>query len=526
MRVWGLSPRVAVVLVALLPSLMVALVLAVAFAAGYIGALYRELWAAPAPLATATPMATPAPVAASAPLALNRAPDAEPAWPRYFAVQAFADARLGWSEGWDGANRALDAVWQRLRDWVLERENLGIRWLFILVAAAGVFISIFVGSLLAVAVAAAHWLVAGALVAGSSLVGALLWAGDWAFLRLNRVQTTCPSCYQEIACPIYACRSCGRKHRDIRPGRYGLLRRGCLCAERLPTRVARAGRTLEASCPNPNCGKQLPKGAGAARELTIAMVGPTGAGKTRLAFGMVMALEGAFVARQEPVLLTDDTRERYHELQAAIIRDEPIPETKSAPQAGLSLHVKPNRRRGRVIHIFDAAGAWFHSREDRGLGTEVLNVHDLRYLRRARSFVYVIDPLGIDELWEGLPPKLQDRLLKIRPERTAPAWRTFEQTLGSLRDMGVHTRWKLLAVAVSKADKLEGRFPLDAQAGNDSGQVAAGLSKLGLGSLVRTAGRFQPRFFHTAVTLDRGQMHHSVVELTNWVIPSRGGWIP
>jgi hypothetical protein len=506
--VWGLSPTVTAILVALLPSLLVALFLAVVFMAGYVGALYRELWAVPVPLTLAPD------------------PDREPAWPRYFATQAFGDAGRGWSEGLEGANQAVDASWRRLWDWVLDRDNLAIKGLFILVSIAGLIISIPLGYLLVGAVAAAHWLVAGSLALVTWLAGVLLWAGDWAFLRLNRVRTTCPACYQEIGCPVYACRDCGRKHRDIRPGRYGLLRRTCQCSERLPTRLARAGRTLDASCPNPDCGKQLPKGAGAAREHTIAMIGPTGAGKTRLAFGMVMALEGGFSAQPEPVSLTDDTRKRYDELQATIIRGEPIPETRPAPQPALSLHVKPNRRRGRVVHIFDAAGAWFHSREDRELGTEVLDVHDLRYLGRARSFVYVIDPLTIDDLWEELPPKLQDRLLEIRPERTAPAWRTFEQTVGSLRDMVVRPRWKRLAVVVSKADGLEGPFPLDPQAGDHSDQVAAGLTKLGLGGLVRTAERrFRAHFFHTAVTLDRGQVDRSVVELTNWIIPSRGGWI-
>jgi hypothetical protein len=504
---WGWSPWATVLGILLLPSLGVGLLLTAAYGVGYIGALYRELWAAPVDVA------------------LDPAPGAEPAWPRYFVNQAFDDLRQGWSERLEAADRVRDACWRAIRDRLLYWESPVIRLLLTAVTGIGMVISFILGAVIAGAVVAAHWVAAFLLAVVTGLTGVLLRVGDLAYLRMvRRARTTCPNggCYQEITCPVYACRECGRKHRDIRPGRYGLLRRICQCTARLPTRLAPASRTLDPSCPI--CGMQLPMGAGAARELTIAMVGPMGAGKTRLAVGMVMALEGAFIGQREPALLTDDTRERFLDLKAAIIRDEPIPETKSAPQTAYSLHVKPNRRPGRVIHIFDVAGAWFHSREERGLTTEVLHVHDLRYLRRARSFVYVVDPLAIDELWEGLPPKLQDRLLELRPERPASAWRTFQQTLQSLTDMGVQTRRKRLAVAVSKADKLERRFPLNPRADDDSGKVAGGLTELGLGSLVRTAGRFRPQFFYTAATLNGGQVHRSVVELANWVIP-RSGWI-
>jgi len=60
---------------------------------------------------------------------------------------------------------------------------------------------------------------------------------------------------------------------------------------------------------------------------------------------------------------------------------------------GYSLRVAPPQGAERVVHVFDAAGEVFASRE---------RTQELRYLRIARTFLFVVDPLSVESFWRSL----------------------------------------------------------------------------------------------------------------------------
>jgi hypothetical protein len=488
------------------PVAIFGLAVALASAAGYLALLREHLWATGEP-------SIPRPVGAGA----------EPAWPRYFRGQARDDLRRGWAEGLD---RAVEAG-TRLRRRVFLDESGEERYVsapVAVIAVLGGIVGMPTGFLLAAVVAGFHALVVVVLTAGSSVVVPLARMASWAQLRARRIRVTCPACYRDIACPVYACPRCGAKHHDIRPGRYGVLQRACRCGTRLPTLVPAAGLRLASHCPK--CDQRLPDWAGGARELVVSMLGPIGAGKTRLAISMLMALEGSLDQVRERMAhrLTAETWERYHVGRNAITAGEPTPPTGPNPPLAYSLSVRPNRGPAWIIHIFDASGSWFHSPPDKPEDKAKAGLQELAYLSRTQCFVYVVDPLTIDKLLDELPAELQDRMLDLRCPRAAPASRTFDHTVRYLRDMGIRTRRTRLAVPVTKADELGDQFLLAGGETRSRDPVAGALGKLRLGNLVRTSGSFKNRFFYTAAVVNGDKMDPNVLELTEWVVPPWRPW--
>ena len=72
--------------------------------------------------------------------------------------------------------------------------------------------------------------------------GAALRLADSAVLRIKNIRMVCPSCGERVRYPGYECpgdadpsSSMPQKHRDIRPGRYGIVRRRCLCGASMRT---------------------------------------------------------------------------------------------------------------------------------------------------------------------------------------------------------------------------------------------------------------------------------------------------
>ncbi|MGH8922117.1 MAG: hypothetical protein ACRD0H_27885, partial [Actinomycetes bacterium] len=180
----------------------------------------------------------------------------EPAWPDYLRSQLADDA-------WTAAGRLAELA---IRPWQVTTEAVGRLprpelWVPVMV------VPYMLCAAATVAVVAAG-AVAGALIAAA---GALLWIVRQGCVRvvglIDRVRrrrvgsaATCtrPGCHQVTDLPVVQC-DCDRKHFQLKPGRFGVFRRRCVCGRVLPTTVARAASWLLLRCPL--CQSPLPPGA-------------------------------------------------------------------------------------------------------------------------------------------------------------------------------------------------------------------------------------------------------------------------
>lgn len=126
------------------------------------------------------------------------------------------------------------------------------------------------------------------------------------FFAAKKISYRCPDCKSAYKLPIYICPKCGVKHRRLRPGVYGIIRRRCSCGEaKLPltakgrgyyrvwgekskiyhgvtvitsVRVKKKVRFSELAGKCPSCGRG--SNSGLTKPMSIALIGGAASGKT------------------------------------------------------------------------------------------------------------------------------------------------------------------------------------------------------------------------------------------------------
>ncbi|WP_199742453.1 TRAFAC clade GTPase domain-containing protein [Streptomyces triticirhizae] len=353
------------------------------------------------------------------------------------------------------------------------------------------------------------------LLQGLSRVAAhVLRATDRGVLRVRELHNgmLCPHCYERVPYPSYYCpeEGCGRRHNDIRPGRYGILRRRCLCGRRLPTLIMTGGYRLQAVCVH--CDSRMSQETGHYPELVVPLIGGTAAGKTQLMAALLMTLETGGT-RVTPADGT--TEEEYAALRYVLTSASHPRATPRALPRAYSVLLGAGRVR-RLVHLFDTAGERFTNRED---------TDALRYAAAARTFVFVLDPLSVPAFWDGLSPAARAGIDRSLASRVPPDL-VFQQAVQAVRHMGAPLGRSRLAVAVSKLDLIEGSGLLDGVRTDDSDAASEWLTRqLGLGNLVRSM-RHEFRdtrvFFTAAIALGEEETHPSLRPLLAWCFGGEG----
>jgi hypothetical protein len=446
----------------------------------------------------------------------------EPAYQHYLFEQARRDL---YHAGNTTITEGMVAVrgWARglTEKWFAEKETWSprshddtrmVRGGFGILLFAGLFAGCVGGAVLVAVLLLLQALTMGLLLAVGLAVAYGLREVDTVLLRLRGIRILCPSCFNRVVYPSYSCPGCATRHHDVRPGRYGVARRVCACGHRLPTLLLLGSHRMTAYCPSPGCGAQLVEGTGTAREVVLPMFGAGNAGKTRLMAVMVKAMLEMSSQRGPATTFADaDTERRYRQIEPALLAGDPTRQNlRKAPRA-YSLYVKPAAGSRRLVHVFDPSGEYFNETE---------RLQELRYMKSAETFLFVVDPLSIDMFWNALPRIDQNRLSALRATGS-PSF-VFEQTLHNVEQMGVAPKRARLAVTVSKADLLTDAMAGDLSADSDS--IAYWLESLGLGNMVRAMRHAfgDIRFFRTTAMLCGGQVDSSVENLLEWALGSGG----
>ncbi|MEV7215777.1 hypothetical protein AB0O31_22130 [Kitasatospora cineracea] len=374
-----------------------------------------------------------------------------------------------------------------------------------------------------------HWLVVLLLQGGVRLAAVLLAAVDLVLLRIRGLHegVLCPHCFARVRFPVHECSDgdCRRRHSELRPGRYGLLRRRCACGRQLPTTLLGGRYRLPSHCSHANCGRQLSTETGRFAEYVLPLIGGRAAGKTQLMAAILTHLQRPDPDGRPHGRLADrETEERYQLLREVL-------EISGHPRA-----TPPELRRGysvlldrgrppRLLHLFDTAGEWFVT----GVGSDAL-----RYSQAARTFLFVLDPLSVAAFWDQLGPERAERLDRTLASEMSPDT-VFTTAVNAVKNMGVPVRHCRLAVAISKTDLLE--QALDGPTGlprqDDSDAAEQWLREhLGLGGLLGNMSfEFREvRFFFTAALLHDSpedgaepEPHGSVVSLLRWCLADDRG---
>jgi hypothetical protein len=436
----------------------------------------------------------------------------EPAFEQYLFGQVRRDLTEALGRTRRRARRDFDRERQRISDrwlagpWTF--DDLGPR-LFGVLLFIGLLVGTLIGGLLVGLIALIQALLV-MVCAGLGLSAIFVLRGiDSAMLRARGIRMTCPGCYRHIPYPSYRCPGCGALHHDVRPGRYGVLRRRCACGEQsLPTLLIFGSHRLAAFCPYRVCGVPLAEATGTVGEAMLALFGGANAGKTRLLTIMVIALQAQAQAVQETAVdFADRLTARRLEGLVPLVRDDQImAKTVLDKPRAYSLYVRLAEASRQLVHFFDTGGERFYDLD---------RLAELEYFRSARTLIFVIDPFSIDAVWDALPAA---RRADFSPRADQPPWVVFQKLARGAREMRADVTQVRLAVAVSKADVLAGeQLPAPAA---DSDSIERWLVEMDQEPLVKSMRHTfgQVRFFHTSAVLSDGLVPPAINDLVAWVL--------
>lgn len=235
---------------------------------------------------------------------------------------------------------------------------------------------------------------------GATLCG-IAWLTDTMFLAILRISNVCDYCHKRFARPVYQCPNCGAKHRDLFPGRYGILHHTCQCGQKLPSSVLdrrRPRRKLTALCPYCLAAghDEIIRSAGS-RTICIPVVGGASSGKTSFinayAVSMITSRAGAHglttrfydkVREQRFATMMADSERGFVD-KTAVETDE-----QRASAFSMSFYLDgAGLRPSRLMQLLDIAGETFV----RGAENEQQNQY-----AHCEGIVLVIDPLAIPQV--------------------------------------------------------------------------------------------------------------------------------
>lgn len=425
---------------------------------------------------------------------------ADPAVLQYFYGPAATDAdqavRLAYEDSrrfWNSGVKRVMNYFDTNNPWITGPLGIGV--------AAGMAVGTVFGALAAASCALIHLLVVGLSAGFVRATGTALRGADSVVLRIKNIRMFCPVCFERVPYPGYVCpgHRCKHPHRDVRPGRFGIVRRRCQCGTSMKTLLLFGSSQMAAFCPH--CDHLLEHRPGEAPEIVLPFFGAVGAGKTRLLFSMVTQLQAWDADKKLKAEFADSVTARELATAEEILRcgtttSATLPEL---PRAHVIRLISGNNTR--ILHMFDAAGEHFYTDK---------RTQELGYLGKARTFVLVIDPLSVNSFWERLPPDRQAELELVRSTVPSPEL-AFHQAHQSIQAMGVRLKEARLAVVFSKADKID-------TPDGDVGEWAD--RELGLGNLVRSV-RLQfkeSRFMCAAAVMGDKGVHESIATLLRWIL--------
>ena len=109
------------------------------------------------------------------------------------------------------------------------------------------------------------------------LVFIVAWVVDRIYLIIRKIAQPCGNCQSKSTILHYECPNCGRIHKHLVSGPYGVFKHKCKCGKKLPCTFFN-GRAIKAKPICPCCGNYI-KGAGT-RPFMIQMIGGSNSGKT------------------------------------------------------------------------------------------------------------------------------------------------------------------------------------------------------------------------------------------------------
>lgn len=309
--------------------------------------------------------------------------DPQPAKVSYFFGKGYTDLVNTIKESWSKNLYSAGEQFSEARDKGLFTFSGGMN----LIAAISIFTF---GSIITAVTTLIHVAVLLLVFACIYIGFSVLWFIDRLYIMINKIKNACPNpdCQASFLIPVYECPVCGAKHTKLVPGKYGILKRTCLCGTKLPTTFLNGRGKLKAYCPK--CDTAL-SGDTASRQYAFPVIGGPSVGKTcfiNMAIDQIMN-EIAPVNGWEMRFISEIEEKDHDRAMKSLSQGVRLMKTEMDSLTAYQLMLKlPNEKVNRRIYIYDISGEKFSSSSD------VQNNLAYSY---ADGFIFIIDPLTLSQ---------------------------------------------------------------------------------------------------------------------------------
>lgn len=344
----------------------------------------------------------------------------------------------------------------------------------------------------------------------------LLWLVDRIYIFMNKIRNACPNpdCQASFLIPVYECPVCMRKHTNLVPSKYGIVKRICLCGTKLPTTFLNGRGKLKAYCPV--CDYPL-SGDTASRQYAFPVIGGPSVGKTcYINMTLHQMLDEVAPASGWDLHFIEEKDEKDYEIAMKSLESGVrLQKTElSALTAYQMMLAMPGEKIGRRIYIYDIAGEMFSSSSD----FQVNKAYGY-----ADGFIFIIDPLTLAQFMVEVEDRIDPAAYGASSKDFGDILDIMLINLGKMLELKEKdTVKRCLAVVINKVDvpTLEEKIGEDAAnqyytdnpetcktLGDARNEVCRRfLTEYGAGNFVRTAeSKFQSVGYFTCSALGHNQ---------------------
>lgn len=274
------------------------------------------------------------------------------------------------------------------------------------------------------------------------------------YISVHRIFGACPYCKSRYRLPVYIC-DCGAEHNYLVPGKYGVIKRRCICGKKIPTSILTGRTRLKAKCPV--CDHILDNSMGVQEAIPICVpvIGGPSVGKTcyitavmkelieNVAPGIGMTVQ---FYNQSNKVNCENMISRYH---SGVLQDK----TSDMNPAAYNFFMQ-SKKGGvqRLVYFYDIAGEAFTTAN--ALVTQ-------RQYEYSHGFILIIDPLSISRIREKYvsEPEYDSYAASVADINT-----TFDSFMGNLSKVAGMSSNELsripCAVVINKIDAFDLRSRL------------------------------------------------------------------
>ncbi len=233
------------------------------------------------------------------------------------------------------------------------------------------------------------------------LIFVVAWFIDRIYLVIRKIAQPCGNCQSKNTILHYECPKCGRVHKHLVSGPYGVFRHKCKCGNRLPCTFFN-GRSIKAKPICPSCGNYI-KGAGT-RPFMIQLIGGSNSGKTVY----ISAFYHEFLRKVKESHVIDYEVDKDEENLFTDLEDwymgVPCESTKRMNSQMYPIQLYSNQLDvARKFILYDIAGEMFNS----GKADAEINQKQFHY---CNGIVFILDPFSnnsyrkeMEQIGEQLP---------------------------------------------------------------------------------------------------------------------------